>query len=103
MKRPLRPRATAAIAVTPACVTDLTAHVVIGFEARQFREFVRDQHVRHAVYGQRVVARVADVLDAIDRLATSGLNEAPGAEALDEGEPTADAILARIGRVRGGR
>lgn len=93
--RQLRPRVTDSLSVTPATVTDRTAPVVLGLEARAFREFVLRLGVRHVTVGRRVVARVSDVLDALDRAAVAG--PAVGAE-----QPLSDvdAMLARLGRRR---
>jgi hypothetical protein len=99
MSRALKPRATAALIIAPATVTDLSAPAVLGLEPRQFRDFLRIARVPHATAGQRVIARIDAVLAAIDRLAESsrGTDGKPDAE---DDEPTADAILARIGRRR---
>lgn len=100
-RRPLRPTATSALAVAPVTCTDRTAPIVFGLEPRVFRGLLARQQVPHARLGKRVIARVEDVLAAIDRLASKGAaddgNEAAPAEDV---EPTADAILARIGRSR---
>ena len=101
--RVLRPRATASLSVAPITVSDLTAPSVVGLEPRHFRELLRVEDIPHAVVGRRVIARVEHVLSAIDRLAASGATEVPASEAVDDAEPSADEILARIGRVRGPR
>jgi hypothetical protein len=96
----MRPRATAGLAIAPATVSDLTAPAVIGIEAWQFRTLLQRERVPHARLGKRVVARVDHVLAAIDRLALEAVKtEAPSVDRVDA-EPTTDAILARIGRVR---
>jgi len=104
--RHLRPRATSALAVAPALVTDLTAPVVVGLEAWQFRQLVKDEHIPHARVGQRVIAKVEDVVSAVEELG----RRQTGAPANDDAPApatsgrTADGILARMGRVRtGGR
>jgi hypothetical protein len=98
--RPLRPRATAAVSVAPPLVSDLTAPQLVGLDARPFRDFLRAERIPHAVLGRRVVARLEHVLAAVDRLAATG--EAAPLDNAERGdaEPTADAILARIGRRR---
>ena len=101
--RNLRPRATAAVPVQPLTVSDRTAPALVGLEPRAFRDLLEREHVPHARIGRRVVARVAFVLEAIDRLslevdATTETASAADDEADDE--PTADEILARLGRRR---
>jgi len=107
MTRALRPRATAALAVAPATVTDRTAPLVLGLEPRAFRELVIDHHVRHARVGRgvgrRIIARLEDVLAVLDRLADDA---APAEDAPAPEEPSAtssdgvDGVLAMIGRRR---
>ncbi len=100
--RHLRPRATSTIAIAAALVTDLTAPVVVGLEAWQFRQLVKDERIPHARVGQRVIAKVEDVVSAVEQLAKrqSGApaNDDPLAPATSG--RTADGILARMGRVR---
>lgn len=104
MKRELRARATSTLSIAPATVTDLNAPMVLGLEPRCFREFLAREKVAHARIGHRVVARLEHVLAAFDRIASDSTDSAaPEASAQGEEEPNADAILARIGRVRGGR
>jgi hypothetical protein len=100
--RSMRPRATASLSILPQIVSDLTAPALVGLEPRPFRAFLRTERVPHALVGRRVVARLEHVLAAIDRLASPEPSP-PTTEALDDAEPTADQILARIGRVRGRR
>lgn len=96
--RKLRPRATDALTVAPATVTDLTSHAVLGLEPRVFRDLLVKWNVRHAVLGRRVIASVADVLAAIDRAA---VKDAADEEVVDDGEPSSVAsLLARLGRRR---
>jgi hypothetical protein len=105
VSRSLRPRVTSALAVAPATVTDLTSPVVLGLEPRCFRELLAREKIAHARIGRRVVARLEAVLAAVDRLSSEGASAPPGGSApdtLDE-EPSADQILARIGRIRGSR
>ncbi|HEV3189112.1 MAG TPA: hypothetical protein VGY54_01375 [Polyangiaceae bacterium] len=100
--RALRPLATGALAVLPVTVTDQSAPAIVGLEARQFREFLRAERVRHARLGKRVIARVDDVLEALDRVAgrqASG-NEPHVERRIEDAEPSADAILARLGYAR---
>ncbi len=112
-KRNLRPRSTASIAIAPATVTDLTSAIVLGLEARPYRELLAREHVPHARIGKRVIARVEDVLAALDRVAARqqdepkdepkdepSVSETPGAGS-DDG-PGVDGLLARIGRRRMG-
>jgi hypothetical protein len=102
----MRPRATASLAIVPATVTDRSAPAVLGLEERAYRELVARERVPHALVGRRVVARVEDVLAALDRIA----RRQAGSEVADQdSEPApsgrttgADRILARIGRVRSG-
>ncbi|HXX68100.1 MAG TPA: hypothetical protein VEK07_13000 [Polyangiaceae bacterium] len=101
MTRALRPRATAALPVAPALVTDLTAPAVVGLEPRHFRELLRAERIPHAVVGRRVIARIEHVLAVVDRLA-EGSSLATGAPGQEDDEPSADALLARIGRRRVG-
>jgi hypothetical protein len=100
-KRALRPKATSSLSITPATVSDLTAPAVIGLEAWQFRELLRDAQIPHARIGRRVVARVDLVVAAIDNLARQG-DAVAGAPTSDDDGPSVDEILASIGRVRTG-
>lgn len=100
-RRALRPRRTAALAVAPVTVTDLTCAVVLGFEARPFREFLSRERVAHTRLGRHVVARVEDVLEALDRLRVEqGEPQRAGADDqehdADEPRSVAD-VLRRIG------
>jgi hypothetical protein len=79
--------------VAPVTVSDLTAPAVLGLEPRSYRELLMREAVPHARLGHRVVARVEDVLEALDRIAGRG------GEAVAEPSGT-DRILARIGRTR---
>jgi hypothetical protein len=103
VKRELRPRATEGLTVAVVTVTDLTAAIVLGFEPRPFREFLVRERVPHARVGRHVVARIEHVLVALDRLAARREEPAVAATSEADDEPTADKILARIGRVRGAR
>jgi hypothetical protein len=91
-------RATDAIAVSPATVTDRTAHLVLGLEPRSFRVLVASCGVRHVRVGRRLLARVDDILAALDAMAveqgTGGAGEAPAPDGPEtasseasEGEP----------------
>jgi hypothetical protein len=100
VRRPLRPKATASLAIVPLTVSDLTAAAIVGLEPRPYREFLRAERVRHARLGRRVVARVEDVLAAIDRVADRQAIEGHPVGDVDA-EPDAGAVLlARIGHVR---
>jgi hypothetical protein len=96
--RPLRPKATDRLSITPALVTDRSCAVVLGLEPREYRELVTRENVPHARRGQRTICRVEDVLVAIDRL-SSVSTDTPTDDAADEGLGV-DGILARIGRQR---
>ncbi len=102
--RALRPRATQTLVVAPATVTDLTAPAVIGLEARTFREFVGREHVPHARLGHRIVARVDDVLAALDRVARRAKDDKPASDEPapdgDEQPETVDGVLAALGKER---
>ncbi len=109
-ERKLRPKATASIAIAPATVTDLTAAQVLGLEPRPFRELLVREAVRHARVGQRVIARVEDVLAALDSVAERQRSGADSERVEDERKadedgPGVNGLLARIGRRRvvGGR
>lgn len=96
---PVSRRATAELSVTPVTVTDRTAPAVLGLEPRVYREYVIRHGVRHTMIGRRMVCRVSDVLDALDRAAVDGATTA--AETVDEDAPSnVDALLERIGRRR---
>jgi hypothetical protein len=100
--RQVKPRATSSLAIAPALVTDLTAPAVVGLEPWQFRELVKAEGIAHARIGQRVTAKVADVVAAVDRIAKRQ-SSAPADD--DAAEPAkagskGDRILARLGRVR---
>ena len=103
MSRALRPRATASLVVAPVLVTDRSAPAVLGLEAREYRELVAEHGIRHVRRGHRVIARVEDVLAALDRIAAtqaegeSTHTEDPAGESQPE---TADDFLAAIGRRR---
>jgi hypothetical protein len=62
--------------LSPVVVSDLTALVVVGLTARQFRAFLREHEVPHAKVGRRTLARLEDVLDAIDRSSGRGATPA---------------------------
>ncbi len=64
MKRPAPPLPAAAVVVS-----DQTSLAVVGLDARQFRAFVREHGVPHVEQHRHVLARVSDVLEALDRLA----------------------------------
>lgn len=99
MKRVLRARKTDALAVMPATATDLSAPAVFGLEAEPFRATVRKLGCRHVIVGKRMIVTVADFVDALERAATA---EQPvdRDHQVSDGEPTADQLLARIGRSR---
>jgi len=101
----LRPKATAALSVAPATVTDRNCAAVLGLEGREFRDLLVREHVPHARRGQRVIARVEDVLLVVDRLASASSGPAPAStepSTADDGGPGVDGILARIGLRRAG-
>ncbi len=99
-RRPIRARATEALAAMPALVSDLTAPLLVGIEPRHFREFLSRERVPHARVGHRVIARMEHVVAAIDRLAA--LTAAPRADDGGERAETADEILAELGMRRVG-
>jgi hypothetical protein len=99
VRRALRPKATASLAVVPLTVSDLTAAAMVGLAPRPFREFLRAERVRHARVGRRVVARVEDVLGALDRVANRQADDEL-VEAANTQPDAGAALLARIGRVR---
>jgi hypothetical protein len=89
------------MAVAPVTVTDRTSALVLGIEPRAYRAFVVRERIPHARLGRRIVARIEDILAALDRLA--GKIEPPVAPFPDEEaeQPeTADAVLALLGRKR---
>jgi hypothetical protein len=106
--RRLRARRTSGLTAAPAAVSDLTCHIVVGLEARSFRELLIRERVAHARLGRRVIARVEDVLDALDRLAGAVMQMAPVSQIQDEPQPeqeleeeeSVDAVLAALGRER---
>lgn len=101
MKRALKPKITANLAVAPALVTDLSAPAVIGLEPRSYRAFLKSESVPHAIVGRRVVARLDHILAAVDRLAQRQREDAPLDRAVDEDDsPSVDELLSRIGRRR---
>jgi hypothetical protein len=98
--RALKPRATDALALQPACVSDRTAPAVLGLEPRTFREWVAREGIPAARIGKRVVVRLQDALAALDR--ASGRAEGSPSPAPEE---TADAdgvdrVLRLVGRTR---
>lgn len=104
--RALRPRQTASLAVAPVTVTDLTCAQVLGLEPRPYRELLARERVPHAKIGRRVVARIEDVLEALDRLRIAQADASAHAGVRDEEEHEADEpssvadVLARLGRGR---
>ncbi len=94
--RALRPRATAAIAITPVIVTDLTCHAVVGLEPRHFRETVYALQIPHVDRGRRLVVLVQDFTAAIER-ASSSPETLP---VIEKPLATVDDVLARVGRRR---
>jgi hypothetical protein len=94
--RPLKPRATSALAIVPVTVTDRTAPAVLGLEPRVFRELVARERIPHAVIGRRIVVAAQDVLDALGRIAARPVE----AEVDEETEPvpTASDMLRKLGR-----
>ncbi len=62
--------------LSPVVVSDLTALAVVGLTARQYRAFLREHEVPHAKVGRRTLARLADVLDALDRNSGRGATPA---------------------------
>ena len=98
MKRKLAPKATDALNVTPATVSDRTCAAILGLEPRVFRDLLVREGIQHAKIGRRVVARLEHVLAEIDRLATQA-TDATSAPVDDE-QDEADNILAMLGRKR---
>ena len=98
--RPLHPRQTDALIVTPVTVTDRTCAAVLGLEPRVYRELVVRERIPHARLGRRIVARIEDVLVAVDRLAGADAVDAPEADDVDDQPETVDAVLAALGRER---
>jgi hypothetical protein len=67
-------------------------------EPRTFREFIAQHRVRHARVGRRIVARVDDVLGALDGLSAAPITtEATKCTEEDWQPQTADEVLARLG------
>ena len=108
MTRALRPRATSSLAVSPLAVTDRTCAAVLGIEPRVFRELLVRESVSHARLGRRVVARVEDVLAALDRLAVAPGDEfgtrVPKADGVEDDDvpDTVDGVLRKLGKERVG-
>jgi hypothetical protein len=110
--RSARPRATSALSVAPATVTDRSCALVLGLEPRVFRALLTRFDIPCLHVGRRVVARVDAVLSAFDRVSTAAgttaaYDEDPDQEghhevAAPEPALSADAILLRLGRVRNG-
>lgn len=97
--RKLRPRATAALAVTPVTVTDLTCAAVLGLESRPYRALLVRLDIPHVTFGQRTIASVTDVLSAIERASIADDPSEHDATPTDEPRDV-DAVLARLGRRR---
>lgn len=96
MPRELRPRATDALAIVPAVVTDRSAAAVVGLEAREFRELVAAKRIRHVRAGHRVIVRLDVFLEALQQHAA----DESAAEAPSSGPRTVDQVLATVGRRR---
>jgi hypothetical protein len=94
-KADFRPRRTDALVVAPVAVTDRTCAAVLGFEPREFRDWLADVPVRHRRKGQRVIALVADCVAALESESESAVRETEG-----ERTSNVDSLLARIGRTR---
>ena len=98
-----RPQVTD-VPVAPATVTQDTALPVLGIESRPFREAVHKYGIRHMRLGRLLVVRVADFLEALERIGGQVPNDT---EAPADGTPvmSVDEMLARVGhaRVGGGR
>ena len=60
-------RALAAAPIAPLMVTQRTSEAVFGIPARQYRELVRAEGIPHVRRGKLVLARVTDVVAAIER------------------------------------
>lgn len=86
--------------MVPPIISDRTAPALAGLEGRAFREFILARGIPHTTHGHRLLARTADVLEAIGRTV---LREVAPA-AIDDGrEPaaeSADAVLAACGMKR---
>lgn len=94
-KNDFRPRATAALAIAPVVVTDLTCAAVVGLEPRHFREMVYALKIPHVDRGRRMVVLVADFTKAIEQASI------PSASVdHEDASGSADELLARLGRRR---
>ena len=93
--RNLRPKATAALSITPVLISDENAPAVVGLEPRQFREFVVRHGLSHARDGKRLLVRVDVFLAAVEEL-ESAARPAPE----EDDEEDVDAVLKRMGRKR---
>ena len=100
--RRLRPRQTASLSVAPVTVTDLSSPAVLGLEGRTFRELLVKKKIPHTRLGQRIIARVDDVLAVLDRLARESAEvEEPSEKPESDRQPeTVDAVLAMLGKER---
>lgn len=91
------------VPVAPVTVSQRTCLAILGIESRPFREAVHKYGIRHTKLGNLLVVRVADFLDALERIGGHASNDATP----DDGTPimSVDQMLARVGhaRVGGGR
>ena len=94
-ERKLRPKATAALSITPVLISDENAAAVVGLEPRQFREFVRRHAIEHACDGKRLLVRVDVFLAAVQSLEIASRRSST-----EEDEDDVDAVLKRLGRKR---
>ena len=96
-KRNLKPKP--AVTATPVTVTDLTSFDLVGLDGRQLRHFVTKNAIAHVAHGQRIIVRVDVLLEAIDRLASTGAAPKVAADLDDLETPTSAAgVLSLIGR-----
>lgn len=100
--RKLKPRKPATVAAV--LVSQLTSLEIAGIDADRFLAFVRDQNVRRAKVGKLVLVELADLLEAVRKVADAGAEQPDDAhppERVEADQPgSADDFLARLGMRR---
>ena len=97
-RRSLKPRAP--IAVSPVCITTENSLQVAGLPPRKLREaLAMHPEIPRSRLGQTLLVSAEAFGQLLERLRVGGA-EAPVTTGEDDAEPTADELLARLGRRR---
>ena len=98
--RALKPRATAALSLTPITITDRTCAAATGLEPKVWRALVVRLGVRHVLAGRRMIVIAADFVRGLEQADASDVPDADRGEGGTEEPASVDSLLARIGRAR---